>query len=270
MGTIHTHYDNLKVTKDAPFDVIKAAYRALALKHHPDCSQMEDAENVMRLLNVAYEVLGDPIKRAEYDLWLDKQEKLSEEKVSSVSFNEPGKKYVIIVTPDNYRDEAIPLVSWLNTRGDYSPTIWTVNEYARNEITPSETCFVLFLGHPDENSYVNLYYPRMNFKIVNRAGIYYAWDKKKGIIFGDGDISHKSDLISFSQEIRDGIERDAKENKLSMTPYILFGLCAFNPITGILSLATSVFLIARMKIAKKQMQKSQVGVGVEKFMSNYF
>ena len=36
MGKIHTHYDNLKVARGAPQEVIRAAYKALSQKYHPD------------------------------------------------------------------------------------------------------------------------------------------------------------------------------------------------------------------------------------------
>ncbi|WP_083446899.1 DnaJ domain-containing protein [Azoarcus sp. CIB] len=36
MSRIRTHYDNLKVARDAPIEVIKAAYPSLSQKYHPD------------------------------------------------------------------------------------------------------------------------------------------------------------------------------------------------------------------------------------------
>lgn len=36
MKKIHTHYDNLKVARIAPPEVIRAAYRTLSQKYHPD------------------------------------------------------------------------------------------------------------------------------------------------------------------------------------------------------------------------------------------
>ena len=33
---MHTHYDNLKISREAPPEVIRAAYKALSQKHHPD------------------------------------------------------------------------------------------------------------------------------------------------------------------------------------------------------------------------------------------
>ena len=64
---MHTHYDNLKVVRSAPPEVIKAAYRALSQRYHPDRNPGPEAERVMRILNDAYAVLGDPERRAAYD-----------------------------------------------------------------------------------------------------------------------------------------------------------------------------------------------------------
>jgi len=71
---MHTHYDNLKVARGAPAEVIKAAYRALSQRYHPDRNASPDAERVMRLLNEAYAVLGDAARRAAYDEELGRHE----------------------------------------------------------------------------------------------------------------------------------------------------------------------------------------------------
>lgn len=75
MDRIHTHYDNLKVTRNAPLEVIKAAYRAMAQKYHPDVNPLPGTDNVMKLVNEAWTVLSDPIKRAEHDEWIKNQER---------------------------------------------------------------------------------------------------------------------------------------------------------------------------------------------------
>ena len=36
MSKIYTYYDDLKISRDAPNEVIRAAYKALSLKYHPD------------------------------------------------------------------------------------------------------------------------------------------------------------------------------------------------------------------------------------------
>ncbi len=76
MTQIHTHYSNLKVARNAPPEVIRAAYKTLSQKFHPDRHPGNaDAERVMVLINTSYAVLSDPVKRKEHDLWIARQEK---------------------------------------------------------------------------------------------------------------------------------------------------------------------------------------------------
>lgn len=66
-----THYDNLKVSRTAPPEVIAAAYRALSKQLHPDVNRgSSDAERVMAIINKSYEVLSDPLKRQKHDEWI--------------------------------------------------------------------------------------------------------------------------------------------------------------------------------------------------------
>jgi len=61
-------YDTLGVSKTASQDEIKKAYRALARKYHPDTNQGDAAaEERFKEVQAAYDVVGDPDKRAEYD-----------------------------------------------------------------------------------------------------------------------------------------------------------------------------------------------------------
>ena len=76
MARVHTHYDNLKVRRDASTDVIRAAYRKLLQKYHPDRNPGDsEAARIVRIINSSYGVLADPIKRKKHDLWIAAQEK---------------------------------------------------------------------------------------------------------------------------------------------------------------------------------------------------
>src|SRR5262245_36082104 len=62
------YYQILGVTKTTSDKEIKAAYRKLARKHHPDVNPgNKQAEAKFKEINEAYEVLSDPTKRERYD-----------------------------------------------------------------------------------------------------------------------------------------------------------------------------------------------------------
>lgn len=60
-------YDILGVNSNASIDEIKNMYRRLARKYHPDLNPSKDAEERIKLINIAYGVLSDPVKRQQYD-----------------------------------------------------------------------------------------------------------------------------------------------------------------------------------------------------------
>lgn len=61
------YYDVLGIKRDANEAEIKAAYRRLARKYHPDVSKEPHAEQNFKEVGEAYEVLRDPQKRQAYD-----------------------------------------------------------------------------------------------------------------------------------------------------------------------------------------------------------
>jgi DnaJ-class molecular chaperone len=61
-------YQILGVPKDASEEALRAAYRKLAKRHHPDLNpgKAEAAER-FKEINAAYEIVSDPVKRGRYD-----------------------------------------------------------------------------------------------------------------------------------------------------------------------------------------------------------
>ena len=64
------YYELLRVSRNAPVEVIRASYRTLMqkLKHHPD---LGGDVATAALINEAYAVLCDAERRAEYDAYVD-------------------------------------------------------------------------------------------------------------------------------------------------------------------------------------------------------
>ena len=60
-------YNILGVSPTASGDDIKKAYRSLAMRFHPDRNTHLGAENRFNAIKMAYELLSDPKKRAEYN-----------------------------------------------------------------------------------------------------------------------------------------------------------------------------------------------------------
>jgi curved DNA-binding protein len=67
MATYQDYYAILGVGKTATQEEVQRAYRKLARKYHPDINKESSAEEKFKQINEAYEVLGDPEKRARYD-----------------------------------------------------------------------------------------------------------------------------------------------------------------------------------------------------------
>jgi len=62
------YYEVLGIERGASAEEVKKAYRRMARRHHPDVNQDNtEAEDLIKEINEAYEVLSDPEKRGAYD-----------------------------------------------------------------------------------------------------------------------------------------------------------------------------------------------------------
>ena len=86
-----TLYEVLGVPEDATPDVIRKTYLARARALHPDRNRDPRAEEAMKMVNAAHDVLRDPAKRAQYDAMLARQRRPAMAAVS------PGPGFVVVV-----------------------------------------------------------------------------------------------------------------------------------------------------------------------------
>ncbi|XP_013395394.1 dnaJ homolog subfamily C member 30 isoform X1 [Lingula anatina] len=61
------HYSTLGVPRDATPDQVKAAYFKLSKIYHPDLNKSPNAQEKFTEISAAYEVIGSPLQRQEYD-----------------------------------------------------------------------------------------------------------------------------------------------------------------------------------------------------------
>ena len=95
---LHTHYDNLQVAHDASPEAIRAAYRRLCKKYHPDQNRHNpDAERIMSLVNRSYHILSHPEQRRAHNQWIAAQTRKA------------GTEPIASPMPENFRKVQAPL-----------------------------------------------------------------------------------------------------------------------------------------------------------------
>jgi curved DNA-binding protein CbpA len=110
---IMNYYAIFGVSQYAKYREIKAAYRRLALKYHPDRNSSPVSENSIKIINAAFEVLSDKDKRRQYDEKLFNSFMLHRKKEDTKS--QTSSSYPTSSTAYSYSDHN-------NSRGNYDNT----------------------------------------------------------------------------------------------------------------------------------------------------
>ena len=91
----------MEVSEHANYREIRSAFRRLAKKYHPDLNNSAQAEEMIKKINVAFEVLSDKEKRREYDsICFNDNNYLPKQKEENYNENENNKSQ--INNADNY------------------------------------------------------------------------------------------------------------------------------------------------------------------------
>jgi molecular chaperone DnaJ len=98
---IKGYYAIMQVSEHANYKEIRSAFRRLAKKYHPDLNNSAHAEEMIKKINAAFEVLSDREKRREYDsMCFNDNNRLPKQKEENQSENENNKSQ--INNADNY------------------------------------------------------------------------------------------------------------------------------------------------------------------------
>ena len=86
-----THYDNLQISRSASPEVIKAAYRTLSAKYHPDRNRGDArSAEIMSIINSSYAVLSNDDARRQHDAWIKRQEGARAIRAGAHGFTQSG------------------------------------------------------------------------------------------------------------------------------------------------------------------------------------
>jgi len=94
MASFEDYYEILQVSPSAESEVIEAAYKELTKKYHPDVNKSSMAAGKMKKINIAYDVLRDPVQRKKYHAeWVRKKgEKASYAETGAPTKPKPSSK----------------------------------------------------------------------------------------------------------------------------------------------------------------------------------
>ena len=148
---IRTHYDNLKVARNAPSEIIRAAYKTLSQKYHPDRNpHNSDASRIMAIINASYEELSDPGKRKQHDLWIAEQESSSIPPNIASQKTPPADTSYTSTFKDTKRNPQhlsrywilyimAAFVIWVMTNQKPSPAVTSPKPYVENPVSEIKT-----------------------------------------------------------------------------------------------------------------------------------
>jgi CspA family cold shock protein len=121
---LSTYYDILRVPEDADAKEIKAAYRQAALSYHPDHMpggvskrMREDAAKTWMEIQEAFDVLGDPEKREEYDTLLEEMRQSEEAEKLFENDSAPAPTQATPAPPPEVKEQGT--VKWSNASKGY-------------------------------------------------------------------------------------------------------------------------------------------------------
>lgn len=126
------YYKILQIDKDASSEIIKVAYKLLVKKYHPDLKEGEakiDAEEKIKQINEAYDILSNPSKKTEYD------QTLTNEFISLEQYNNLINENINLKKELNYFHN---LYNKNNYYEQKNTNMYSKNNYYKNQNTSND------------------------------------------------------------------------------------------------------------------------------------
>lgn len=123
------YYKVLQVHSSAEQEVVESAYKRLCRKYHPDVNKSYDGDEKIKIINIAYEIIGNTEKRKEYHkIWTNKfgDGKSEERDKYKIMEEEAGviENYFLYLSSSKF-EEAYKLIS------NYDKNTINIKDYVR-------------------------------------------------------------------------------------------------------------------------------------------
>ena len=144
------YYKILQVDKDASPEIIKVAYKLLVKKNHPDLREGEDkknAEEIIKEINEAYDILSNPIKKAEYD------QTLINENISQEQYNYILNENINLKRELNYFHNLYNRNNYYKQKNTnmYNESNYNINQNTSNDEINNNSKFKSIFNNLNEN-----------------------------------------------------------------------------------------------------------------------
>lgn len=153
--TVYSYYDVLEIDRNASQEQVRTARNTLAKKYHPDVNKSVDAGKRFCLIQEAFEILSNPIRKSRYDQQLDQRwkQQLENSRTYSTADNEllvlRVKKSDILPKHADWCSCMSCVNFWLHNQDEYEAVRpYDKMVWHRSASTPSEEFIVNHIG-PD-------------------------------------------------------------------------------------------------------------------------
>ena len=169
-----TFYEILNVSESASSKEITAAFRLLALTHHPDSGGEHES---FLLINNAYKTLTDPVLRANYDRTLSIQS--TKQSVTNEYeehfFDETSSKVILIIRNTKYAQISGALIAEVNSHLEVLRTKIPKDEFLQFSSSIA-TLLINKIIHAVNNNMIQNFHAYIN---IDNEGIMEAYQKLK-------------------------------------------------------------------------------------------
>ena len=161
-----TLYEILEVSENASKEIIEKAYKVLAKKYHPDLQpegQKENAEQIMKQINEAYNVLINETKRKSYDAKFNEEneniqhQNMQEEIIKQRKMQQEIQKDIKEQYEQKYQEAYEGYLKSLGYKIKYKWTWKNYRDFFITILTIIIICAVLWIFPPTNKIIMNFY-----------------------------------------------------------------------------------------------------------------